>query len=82
MDARNVTKPEPFKINAPEGAPNVVVVLIDDIGFGATTTFGGVIETPAFDRLAEDGLRFNHFHTTPCVLPHVLHYSRVETITT
>jgi arylsulfatase len=69
MDARNVTKPEPFEIKAPEGAPNIVVVLIDDIGFGATTTFGGAIETPTFDRLAENGLRFNQFHTTALCSP-------------
>jgi arylsulfatase len=69
IDARNVTKPEIFDVKAPEGAPNIVVVLIDDIGFGATTTFGGAIETPTFDRLAENGLRFNNFHTTALCSP-------------
>ena len=69
MDARNVEKPDPFQINAPEGSPNVVVVLIDDIGFGATSTFGGGIATPTFDRLANAGLRFNHFHTTALCSP-------------
>jgi len=69
MDAREVEKPEPFDIKAPAGAPNVVVVLIDDIGFGATSTFGGAIHTPTFDRLAENGLRFNHFHTTALCSP-------------
>jgi arylsulfatase A-like enzyme len=69
MDARNVTKPEPFEIKAPEGAPNIVIVLIDDIGFGATTTFGGPISTPTFDRLADNGLRFNRFHTTALCSP-------------
>jgi arylsulfatase A-like enzyme len=69
MDARNVEKPEPFEVKAPEGAPNVVVVLIDDIGFGATTTFGGPIETPTFDRLGDNGLRFNRFHTTALCSP-------------
>ena len=69
MDARNATKPEPFSVEAPEGAPNVVVVLIDDIGFGATTPFGGAIETPTFDRLARNGLRFNRFHTTALCSP-------------
>ena len=64
MDARKATKPAPFEVTAPEGAPNVVVVLIDDIGFGATAPFGGAIETPTFDRLAQNGLRFNRFHTT------------------
>lgn len=69
MDARNVEKPEAFAINAPEGAPNVVVVLIDDIGFGATSTFGGAISTPTFDRLADNGLKFNRFHTTALCSP-------------
>ena len=69
MDARDVEKPEPFDVKAPEGAPNVVVVLIDDIGFGATSTFGGAIHTPTFDELAENGLRFNHFHTTALCSP-------------
>lgn len=40
MDARNATAPPTFEVKAPEGAPNVVVILIDDIGFGATSTFG------------------------------------------
>ncbi len=69
MDARNATKPEPFNVEAPAGAPNVVIVLIDDIGFGATTPFGGAIETPTFDRLARNGLRFNRFHTTALCSP-------------
>ena len=69
MDARNATKPERFEIKAPEGAPNVVIVLIDDIGFGATETFGGGIETPTFERLANEGLRFNRFHTTALCSP-------------
>ncbi len=69
MDARNVTQPEIFEIKPPEGAPNIVIVLIDDIGFGATTTFGGAIETPTFDRLADNGLRFNRFHTTALCSP-------------
>lgn len=69
MDARNATKPERFEVKAPEGAPNVVVVLIDDIGFGATNTYGGAINTPTFDQLAENGLRFNHFHTTALCSP-------------
>jgi arylsulfatase A-like enzyme len=69
MDARNATKPAPFKVEAPEGAPNVVIVLIDDIGFGAATPFGGAIEIPTFSRLAENGLRFNRFHTTALCSP-------------
>jgi arylsulfatase len=50
--------------SAPEGAPNVVVVLLDDCGFGAASPFGGPVHTPAADRLAEGGLRFTRFHTT------------------
>ncbi len=69
MDARDATKPATFDIKPPEGAPNVVIVLIDDIGFGATTPFGGAIETPTFERLANEGLRFNHFHTTALCSP-------------
>jgi len=69
LDARNVKAPDRFEVKAPEGAPNVVIVLIDDIGFGAATTFGGPIETPAFDRLAENGLRYNQFHTTALCSP-------------
>ncbi|MDR2774429.1 MAG: arylsulfatase, partial [Tannerella sp.] len=48
---------------APAGAPNVVWILIDDIGYGATTAFGGLIETPTFDRLANNGLRYTNWHT-------------------
>ncbi|MFW2440641.1 MAG: sulfatase-like hydrolase/transferase [Arenicellales bacterium] len=49
--------------------PNVVIVLIDDIGFGANEAFGGGIEIPTFERLANEGLRFNHFHTTALCSP-------------
>lgn len=48
----------------PEGAPNVVVILLDDVGFGQTATFGGPVPSPALDRLAKRGLRYNRFHTT------------------
>lgn len=69
MDARDAEKPDVFNIEAPEGAPNIVIVLIDDIGFGATSTFGGAISTPTFDKLADNGLRFNRFHTTALCSP-------------
>lgn len=69
LDARNAEKPARFEVKAPEGAPNVVVILIDDIGFGAVESFGGAIKTPTFDRLANEGLRFNHFHTTALCSP-------------
>ncbi len=51
-------------VAAPEGAPNVIVILLDDVGFGQTSTFGGLIPTPALDQLAAEGLRFTRFHTT------------------
>ena len=69
LDARNAKAPPPFEVKAPEGAPNVVIVLIDDIGFGAATGFGGKIRTPTLDRLAQEGLRYNQFHTTALCSP-------------
>ena len=59
--------PEP--VTAPEGAPNVLVWLIDDMGFGHAGTFGGLTPTPTLDRLANNGLRFNNFHTTALCSP-------------
>ena len=53
----------------PEGAPNVLVVLLDDVGFGASSAFGGPCRTPRAERLAEGGLRFNRFHTTALCAP-------------
>ncbi|WP_312362602.1 arylsulfatase [Ensifer sp.] len=49
---------------AEEGAPNVVVILLDDVGFGQPSTFGGLIPTPNLDKLADQGLKYNRFHTT------------------
>lgn len=54
---------------APTGAPNVVYILLDDIGFGASSAFGGLIETPNIDRLANQGLRFTNYHTTSISTP-------------
>ena len=54
---------------APRGAPNIVVVLLDDVGFAATSTFGGPIETPTLQALADAGLRYNRFHTTAICSP-------------
>jgi arylsulfatase len=54
---------------APREAPNVVVVLIDDTGYGLSSTFGGLIDTPVFDRLGDDGLRYCQFHTTALCAP-------------
>jgi len=56
-------------VKAPAGAPNVVWVLLDDVGFGATSTFGGVIRTPTFDSLANNGLRYTNFHTAAICAP-------------
>jgi arylsulfatase A-like enzyme len=53
----------------PEGAPNVLIVLLDDVGFGAASTFGGPCRTPTADRLAAGGLRYNRFHTTALCAP-------------
>jgi len=69
LDARDATPPPRFEIKAPEGAPNVVVVLIDDFGFGQSSAFGGPINMPVMERFAEEGLRFNQFHTTALCSP-------------
>jgi arylsulfatase len=54
---------------APAGAPNVLLIMTDDVGFGAASTFGGPIPTPAFDALGRTGLRYNEFHTTAMCSP-------------
>jgi arylsulfatase len=69
LNVRNVQAPPRFEVNAPAGAPNVVIVLIDDLGFGAPSAFGGPIATPTLDRLAAAGLRYNNFHTTALCSP-------------
>jgi arylsulfatase A-like enzyme len=57
------------RLRPPKGAPNVLVILIDDCGFGATSAFGGPIATPNAERLASKGLKFNRFHTTALCSP-------------
>src|SRR5262245_7892729 len=69
LDARNVKAPAHFEVRAPAGAPNVVIVLVDDVGFGGPSTFGGPISTPTLDALAQNGLRYNNFHTTALCSP-------------
>jgi arylsulfatase A-like enzyme len=59
----------PKGITAPKGAPNVLLILTDDVGFGASSTFGGAVPTPTMDHLAEVGLRYNTFHTTALCSP-------------
>ncbi len=56
-------------LRPPEGAPNVLIVLLDDVGFGASSAFGGPCATPTAERLAADGLRYNRFHTTALCSP-------------
>jgi arylsulfatase len=69
LDARDATAPARFEVKAPQGAPNVVIVLIDDIGFGHSSTFGGPIRMPTLERMAGAGLRYNRFHTTALCSP-------------
>ncbi len=69
IDATKAKAPPAFSVKAPAGAPNVVIVLIDDLGFGAASAFGGPIPTPTLDALANDGLRYNNFHTTALCSP-------------
>jgi arylsulfatase len=59
----------PARIVPPKGAPNILLILTDDVGFGAPSTFGGVIPTPALDRIAANGLRYTNFHTTSLCSP-------------
>jgi arylsulfatase A-like enzyme len=64
------TKYPPIRdVHPPEGAPNVLIVLIDDVGFGASSAFGGPIATPNAERLAAKGLKYNRFHTTALCSP-------------
>ena len=53
-------------VRPPATAPNVLVILIDDVGFGASSAFGGPCQTPNFEKLAAGGLKYNRFHTTRC----------------
>jgi arylsulfatase len=69
LDARNAKMPPNFEVKAPAGSPNVVIILIDDLGFGAPATFGGPLAAPTLERLAQGGLRYNNFHTTALCSP-------------
>ena len=69
FDVRNATPPPRFVVKAPAKAPNVLIVLIDDMGFGQSSAFGGPIHMPTVDRLAKNGLRYNEFHTTALCSP-------------
>jgi arylsulfatase len=67
--AKDSSAPPIEPLRPPEDAPNVLIVLIDDMGFGATSTFGGPCEMPTLDRLAANGLVYNRFHTTALCSP-------------
>ena len=69
FDARNATPPPRFEVKAPANAPNVLIVLIDDMGFGQSSAFGGPIHMPTVGQLANNGLRYNEFHTTALCSP-------------
>jgi len=69
LDVRKATPPPRFEVKAPANAPNVLIVLIDDMGFGQSSAFGGPIQMPTVERLANAGLRYNEFHTTALCSP-------------
>src|SRR5687768_8959848 len=57
------------QLRPPKGAPNVLIILLDDVGFGSASAFGGPCQTPNAERLAQGGLRYNRFHTTALCSP-------------
>ena len=59
----------PLPLKAPDGAPNVLIILLDDVGFGQASTFGGPVNTPTLEKLAQNGLKYNRFHTTALCSP-------------
>jgi arylsulfatase len=59
----------PIAVEAPKNAPNVLLILLDDVGFGASSTFGGPVNTPNLQKLADEGLLYNRFHTTAVCSP-------------
>lgn len=69
LDVRNAKAPPRFEVKAPKGAPNVLLVLLDDLGFAGTGSFGGPVSTPSFERIANEGVRYNNFHTTAVCSP-------------
>lgn len=65
----NTSYPPIRELRPPDGAPNVLIILLDDTGFGASSAFGGPCETPNFEKLARGGLRYNRFHNTALCAP-------------
>src|SRR5712675_1188746 len=69
FDARDARAPTLHPLRAPQGAPNVVIVLLDDMGFGASSAYGGPCNMPVAEQLANDGLTYTRFHTTALCSP-------------
>lgn len=69
LRAKDSTPDFPQPVQAPKGAPNVLLILLDDVGFGASSAFGGPCRTPVLESLAERGLRYTQFHTTALCSP-------------
>jgi arylsulfatase len=69
LDARDANAPPRFEVKAPAGAPNVIIVLVDDMGFGLPSVYGGPLHMPTAELLANQGLRYNQFHTTALSSP-------------
>src|SRR5579871_4336741 len=69
IDVRKSTPSWAKPVTAPAGAPNIVLILIDDVGFSTTSTFGGPVDTPNFSKLAAQGLRYNEFHVNALCSP-------------
>jgi arylsulfatase len=69
LDAREASFPPIEPLRPPAGAPNVLIVLLDDVGFAASSAFGGPVNTPTAERLAAAGLKYNRFHTTALCAP-------------
>ncbi|MEJ2754139.1 MAG: sulfatase-like hydrolase/transferase, partial [Chloroflexota bacterium] len=69
LDARDAAYPPIKPLRPPQGAPNVVIVLIDDMGFGCPSATGGPINMPAMEKIAERGLLYGRFHTTALCAP-------------
>ncbi len=69
LNAAHSTPAWPARVVPPKGAPNILLIMTDDVGFSAPSTFGGVIPTPALDRIANDGLRYTNFHSTSLCSP-------------
>ncbi|MBS1957790.1 MAG: arylsulfatase [Cyanobacteria bacterium SZAS-4] len=69
LDARQAKAPPMFQVRAPLNAPNVIIVLIDDMGFGQSSAFGGPVQMPNLERMANEGLRYKNFHTTALCSP-------------